>query len=432
MDLADRDWSSIQELDRPSTGRPSSPRGSRRPGAAIASADHGQDVFLAHQQDFLVAVELEFLAGVGGEQDVLADLDLQLAALAVLGDPPVADGHDFALLRLVLGRIRQDDPASRRLLGLFSLHHHTIAQRFECHRPGLLSVSLDPRKTLCDTGYPPDHSHGSQSRRVPSPATARTMALPYARHVPSKSVILIAYRYNDLRHANLAKAGIESCRSRQSVASGSAISADWIRRTEVRVECSHRTRDGSRGIVSRTAPDPHRQVRPLKEIVDPIVAAPTIPDDGRVVREGLHRFRSGMRASARVPEPARPHRPEALGARLVPHRGRPCRPPRESTRLRDLSSQGDHEGVVAPRNHRVSILPPDRHLSAQYETGAWGLTWWGAADILRDRSRSGRVLADHPTGQERPETRHKLPGQPSGVRLVVEMQDEEAPTGRPG
>ena len=67
----------------------------------------------------------------------VADLDLELAALAVLGDPPVADGHDLALLRLVLGRVRQHDPAGRRLLGLFPLHHHAIAQRLEFHRPGL-------------------------------------------------------------------------------------------------------------------------------------------------------------------------------------------------------------------------------------------------------------------------------------------------------
>ena len=38
--------------------------------------DDRQDVFLAHQQQFLVA-DLELLAGVAGEQHAVADLDLQ-------------------------------------------------------------------------------------------------------------------------------------------------------------------------------------------------------------------------------------------------------------------------------------------------------------------------------------------------------------------
>ena len=34
-----------------------------------ASVDDGEDVVLAHQQDLLVALDLELLARVGGEQD---------------------------------------------------------------------------------------------------------------------------------------------------------------------------------------------------------------------------------------------------------------------------------------------------------------------------------------------------------------------------
>ena len=88
-------------------------------------------------EHFLVILDLEFFAGIGGEEHLLAHLHLQLAPFAVLGDPAVADSQDLALLRLVLGGVRQNDPAGRRLLGLFPLHHHPIAQRLEIHRPRL-------------------------------------------------------------------------------------------------------------------------------------------------------------------------------------------------------------------------------------------------------------------------------------------------------
>src|SRR5947209_20280284 len=74
--------------------------------AARGSAlDDGEDVVLAHQEDLLVAVDLELVAGIGGEQDVVARLDLQGAALAVLGDAALADGEHLALLGLVLGGV---------------------------------------------------------------------------------------------------------------------------------------------------------------------------------------------------------------------------------------------------------------------------------------------------------------------------------------
>ena len=42
---------------------------------------------------------------------MVADLHLQLAALAVLEQPAVADGDDLARRRLVLGGVGQDDAA---------------------------------------------------------------------------------------------------------------------------------------------------------------------------------------------------------------------------------------------------------------------------------------------------------------------------------
>src|SRR5215469_12097100 len=80
--------------------------------------DHGQDVLFAHQQDVVAAALLELVAGPVGEQDGVADLDLERPAGAVLHHAAGADGEHLALLRLVLGRVRQDDAAGRLLLGL--------------------------------------------------------------------------------------------------------------------------------------------------------------------------------------------------------------------------------------------------------------------------------------------------------------------------
>jgi hypothetical protein len=104
----------------------------------LESADDREDILLAHEQHFLVAFELEFFAGVRGEQHLLAHFHLQLSALSVFRDPTVANRDYFPFLRLILRRIRLNDSASRRLLRFLSLHHHTITQRFEPHRRALL------------------------------------------------------------------------------------------------------------------------------------------------------------------------------------------------------------------------------------------------------------------------------------------------------
>ena len=125
-----------------------------------------EDVVLAHQQDLLVAVELELLAGVGGEQDDVADLHLQLAALAVLGDPAVAHRDNLALLRLVLRGVGQNDPTGRRVLGLFPLNDHAIAQRLEIHRPCLLQLFL-----MSQPSRPGQHHAADASNRPGQPSS---------------------------------------------------------------------------------------------------------------------------------------------------------------------------------------------------------------------------------------------------------------------
>src|SRR4029077_12414116 len=76
--------------------------------------DHAEDVLLAHDEVFL-AVDLDLRSGVLAEQDLVADLDVERRQLAVVVHLALADGDDLAVLRLLLGGIRNDDAA----LGLF-------------------------------------------------------------------------------------------------------------------------------------------------------------------------------------------------------------------------------------------------------------------------------------------------------------------------
>ena len=89
---------------------------------------HGQDFVLAQDQDVL-AVDLDVGPGVLSEQDLVADLDVEGDLGAVLEDLAVADGEDLALLRLLLGRVGDDDPALGRLLLLDAADQQTVVKR---------------------------------------------------------------------------------------------------------------------------------------------------------------------------------------------------------------------------------------------------------------------------------------------------------------
>ena len=73
-----------------------------------------QNILLAEDQIFL-AFHLDFRTGVLAEQDAVAGVYIQWNARAVRQNLAVAGGDDFALLRLFLGRIGNDDPAPNGL-----------------------------------------------------------------------------------------------------------------------------------------------------------------------------------------------------------------------------------------------------------------------------------------------------------------------------
>src|SRR5580692_11214085 len=94
------------------------------------SGDDAHNVGLLHDQEIL-ALELDFGSGPLAEQHAVAGLEVdgdQLAALVAATRP---HGDDFALLRLLLGAVRNDDAALRLFLCLDALDDHTIVQGTE-------------------------------------------------------------------------------------------------------------------------------------------------------------------------------------------------------------------------------------------------------------------------------------------------------------
>src|SRR5467141_2690345 len=96
--------------------------------------ENGEDVFLAHDQVFLV-VDLHLGARIFPEEDLVAGLDVERDLLAVLADLAVAGGDHLGLLRLLLGRVGNDDPALLDLFLLEPLDKNAIVQRSNLHVP---------------------------------------------------------------------------------------------------------------------------------------------------------------------------------------------------------------------------------------------------------------------------------------------------------
>src|SRR5712671_4914676 len=102
----------------------------RRLGLAL---DDPHDIAFLHD-DHLFAVELDLGAGPLAEQHPVAGLDVERMELAILAPRARADGDDLALLGLLLGGVRDDDPAGGLFLLFEAAHHHAVVQGTELHR----------------------------------------------------------------------------------------------------------------------------------------------------------------------------------------------------------------------------------------------------------------------------------------------------------
>src|SRR5690606_1164529 len=100
----------------------------RRPGVPLLLDDR-EDV-AGREDEVLLAVVLDLGAAVLAVQNDVADLHVELDALAVL-DAARTDGQDDALLGLLLGGVRNDQARSRGLLGVERLDHDAVLERLD-------------------------------------------------------------------------------------------------------------------------------------------------------------------------------------------------------------------------------------------------------------------------------------------------------------
>src|SRR5919112_6791628 len=113
-----------------------------RLGQLAVADDLRQDVRLAQDQD-LVRAELDLGPAVLGEDDLVTLVQVHLDVLAVLVPRTRANRQHATALGLLLGRVRQHDPAHRRLLFFEDLDDQAVTERLEIHTfpPSLADVS---------------------------------------------------------------------------------------------------------------------------------------------------------------------------------------------------------------------------------------------------------------------------------------------------
>src|SRR5438094_5847895 len=108
------------------------------------SAQFHQDFLLAEDQILLV-VDLDVVAGVFAKQDPVAHLYVQRDAMALF-HLAGSDGHYFALLRLFFSRIGDNDPAFRGFFLFQPAYQDAVMQRSDIH-----SHVFDLRSIHCKT-----------------------------------------------------------------------------------------------------------------------------------------------------------------------------------------------------------------------------------------------------------------------------------------
>src|SRR5262249_55526224 len=111
--------------------------------------DHAEHFFLAHDDEIL-AVQLDFGAGVFAEEDAVAFFHVERTDLALLADLAFAGGDDFAFLWLFFGGIGDDNAAAGGFCFLYATYQNPVMQGSElgCHTCRLLSFELRLRVDL--------------------------------------------------------------------------------------------------------------------------------------------------------------------------------------------------------------------------------------------------------------------------------------------
>src|SRR5262249_16332965 len=100
-------------------------------GFALGGAGDDPQHFLFAHDDVVFAVRLDLGGGVLAEQDAIALFHIEGANFAFLIDFAFAGGDDFALLRLFLGGVGQNDAAAGGFSFFDPTHENAIVQRGE-------------------------------------------------------------------------------------------------------------------------------------------------------------------------------------------------------------------------------------------------------------------------------------------------------------
>src|SRR5437660_1749144 len=106
------------------------------------TGENSQNFVFFHDQE-IFAIELNLGSGILAEQDPVALFYCQGEYLAFIVRAALADGDDFALLRLVFGAIRNDDSATSRFSFFHATHQDAVMEWGKLsHSCKLLSFGL--------------------------------------------------------------------------------------------------------------------------------------------------------------------------------------------------------------------------------------------------------------------------------------------------
>src|SRR5690606_9322205 len=98
------------------------------------------------EHEVLVGAELHLGPAVLAVQNDVADGDVERNTVAVVVDATRSDGHDLALLGLLLRGVRNDETARRGLLSLDLLDDDAVLERLDGNRHGVPLLSCPDRR----------------------------------------------------------------------------------------------------------------------------------------------------------------------------------------------------------------------------------------------------------------------------------------------
>src|SRR5699024_1742892 len=142
---------------------------------ARESGDDCEDV-ASRQDEVLLAAVLELRAAVLRVDDLVAHLDVELDAGAVVCNAAGAHGHNLTLLRLLLGCVRDDQTGRGGLLCLDLTDDDAILERLDGDRHADTLLRRNVVTTCAGTDHPGGCRRGPSSRVPGCDADVRTLS----------------------------------------------------------------------------------------------------------------------------------------------------------------------------------------------------------------------------------------------------------------